>query len=94
MKQLLVRGAGCVGLFLAFLSGPPAATADPVIPLADPVMLHLRELGMDIRRQKFFDQGTGVVVQRKFAPMLARQLTARCRCKLSSLQCRCFKMST
>ena len=36
----------------------------------------------------------GVVVQRKFAPMLARQLTARCRCKLSSLQCICFKMST
>ena len=36
----------------------------------------------------------GVVVQRKFTPMLARQLTARCRCKLSSSQCRCFKMPT
>ena len=33
-----------------------------------------------------------VVVQRKFASMLARQLTARCRCKLSSSQRRCFKM--
>ena len=34
----------------------------------------------------------GVVVQRKFAPMLARQLTGRCRCKLPSSQCNCFKM--
>ena len=59
MKPDFLLCVGYVGLFLAFLSGYPAATADPTIPLADPVTLHLPELGMDIQRQKFFDEGTG-----------------------------------
>jgi len=59
MKPDFLLCVGCVGLLLAFLSGYPAATADPTIPLADPVTLRLPELGMEIRRQKFFDEGTG-----------------------------------
>ena len=37
---------------------------------------------------------TPVLVQRKFAPMLARQLTGRCRCKLPSSRRRCNKTPT
>ena len=36
----------------------------------------------------------GVLVQRKFASMLAWQMTGRCLCQLASSQRRCFEMPT
>jgi hypothetical protein len=36
----------------------------------------------------------GVVVQRKFTPMHARQLTGRCLCEPASSERRCFKRPT
>ena len=40
------------------------------------------------------DSTPGVLVQRKFASMLAWQMTGRCLCQLASSQRRCFKMPT
>lgn len=61
MRKRLLDCAGRLGFFLllALVSGHSPVFAEPTIPVADPVLLRLPELGMEIRRQKFFDEATG-----------------------------------
>jgi len=61
-----------------------------------PVMqpFHLLVIALAGWRNRHQQAVTGVVVQRKFASMLAWQMTGRCLCQLASSQRRCFVMPT